>query len=1058
MPSVGYTSRTGKGGSGDRERAVSEAFDTIVGKVCLEKGWVTREQLVECLRECGSSVDDSPSSSSRSRLSDVLVSRGIVKPDDMAQLHQQVSKILESSDQFTVVRNRDSSLGQLLVKGGAVKKEHLIEALSMQGFASSKGGAPPRLGEILLQKGYVTFAALEQALGLQKQKQSLACSICGAAYSVVDYDPKKKYLCKKCTGPLLPPRQAQSDIPEEVTKARANPKNVLGKYVAVKELGRGGMGAVYQAWDTVLKRWVALKVLVGTGARDEVARFKREAQTAAALRHPSIVGIYEVTELGDKHAISMEYIDGSSLAGGKLPAMKAAEIMAEVAEAVEYAHTRGIVHRDIKPHNVMLNREGRPFVMDFGLAKSIEGPSHITMAGTVVGTPSYMSPEQAEGRVSQVGKQSDVWSLGAVLYEVLTGRPPFKGTNPVETLKMVVQDDPVPPSRFNPAVLKDLETIVLKCLEKDRGRRYASAQALADDLRRFLRGQQIGARRAPVGAKLAREVRRRWVPIAAAGAAVVALAVGITVLASGSGRAQQVQSLIRKGETQVEGGDLKNALLQFQTALALDPGNLDVQKRIEDLQKRLAAADAEAERRKAEEERKRAEAAKRLAEARAKVQPEIDQGRSKLDRAQRSLYQAGADFAQTDQLLQEAAEHFGRAIALVPDLPTAYHLRGQVHFIRQNWPAAEKDFSAAIAALATFSAALYDRGRTFLEMAADALGQERIRGPVAEEEARAFREKAKADLAAYRKLGGGDAEQAEFAEAMLAASEQNHPKAIEICERLIARKTNNEEVYKLKADACYALGDRERDKARQQARYRQAAEAYSMAIDRRVNYPEAWLQRGHMLFHLEDRDGAIRDLEKAVSMNRPSASWYSLRAGIQYEMGRNAEALADFERALQLSPNDAGILNNLGTLYYQQKEYARSKDCYDRVLAVNAKNADALAGRGAARLAINDTAGALDDFNEALRLAPEKKDIRYRIAVAYYTRREWIKAEEEFTAYLSANPNAEQAHYYRAFCRYHQARYREAIQDWETCLSLGSRKAEECQKNIASAKKQLGEP
>ncbi len=1057
MPLAGYNKGT-PSRAGFRGRAVSEAFDTIVGKVCLEKGWVTREQLVECLRECGSSVEDSPSSSSRSRLSDILVSRGIVKPDDMAQLHQQVSKILQNSDQFTVVRNSDTSLGHLLVRQGAVKKEHLIEALSMQNYAASKGGPPPRLGEILLQKGYVSFSAVEQALGLQKQKQPIVCTICGATYQVLDYDPKRKYLCKKCTGPLLPPQQATTDIPEEVTKAKTNPKNILGKYVAVKELGRGGMGAVYKAWDTALKRWIALKVLVGTGARDEVARFRREAQTAAALRHPGIVGIYEVAELGDKHAIAMEYIDGSSLAGEKLPAMKAAEIMIEVAEAVEYAHSRGIIHRDIKPHNVMLNKEGRPFVMDFGLAKSIEGPSHITMQGTVVGTPSYMSPEQAEGKTSQVGKHSDVWSLGAVLYEMLTGRPPFKGTNPMETLKMVAMDDPVPPSKLNPAVLKDLETILLKCLEKDRARRYASAQAMADDLKRFVRGQQIGAKRATVGAKLARKVQRKWAPIAAGVAAAVALVIIIVVAASGSGKARQVQSLLARGDRYVEAGDDHHALIQFQSALTLDPGNLAIQKRIEDLNRRAKLADSEAARKKAEEERREAEAEKRAAEARAKAQPELDQGKSKLARAQRALYQPSADFTQTDQLLQEAAEHFGRVIGFMPDDPDAYHLRGQIHFLRQNYAAAEKDFTSAIQALGTFSAAFYDRGRAYLELAADARGQERIRGPVAEEEARAFLEKAKADLGAYRKLGGGDAEQTEFAEALLASAELKHDRAIEICDRLIGRRTNNEEVYKIKADALYAQADKSREKAEREAKYRLAAEAYAAAIDKRVNYPEAYLYRGLMLYYLGDKEASTRDIEKAVSMNRPSASWYALRATIQYVMYRDREALQDFERALQLSPNDAGILNNLGSLYYEQKVFARSKDCYDKVLAVNPKHADALAGRGAARLGLNDTTGALDDFNLALQMGPTKKDIRYRIAIAYYSRREWLKAEEEFNRYLQANPKSELGHYYRAFCRYHQARYREAISDWEASLALGTKKTEECHKNIASAKKQLGEP
>jgi tetratricopeptide (TPR) repeat protein len=281
---------------------------------------------------------------------------------------------------------------------------------------------------------------------------------------------------------------------------------------------------------------------------------------------------------------------------------------------------------------------------------------------------------------------------------------------------------------------------------------------------------------------------------------------------------------------------------------------------------------------------------------------------------------------------------------------------------------------------------------------------------------------------------------------------------IECCDRLIAQRTNNEEVYKIKADALFAQAGKAREKTERNEKYRQAAESYTAALGKRINYPEAYLYRALMHYYLEDKEASTRDIEKAVSMNRPSASWYALRGSIQYVMYRDADALRDFERANQLTPNDPGILNNLGTLYYQTKEYARSKDCYDKVLAVNPKNADALAGRGAARLGLNDSSGALEDFNAALQTGPGKKDIRYRIAIAYYTRREWVRAEEEFNRYLEEVPKSDLGHYYRAFCRYHQARYREAIDDWEVCLRLGTKKVEECQKNIAAAKKQLGEP
>ena len=820
---------------------MSAAFETIVGKVCVERGWVTRDQLVDCLRQVATSLDTPSSDSSRSRLSDMLISRGLVTPDQMAALREEVSRILATDSAYTVVRRGDTSLGQILVSGGICTKEQVIEALSIQQHLADKGGTAPRLGEILLQKGHVTFAAIEQALESQNGKTLLHCVACRSQYSVLDFNPRKKYLCKKCAGSLLPPGELPPGIPEEVAQAQTNPKNVLGKYVILKELGRGGMGVVYKAWESPLKRWVALKVLLGSGGQEELIRFRREAQTAASLRHPGIVGIYEVGDLGDKHVIAMEYIDGRSLAGEKLPAPKAAELIAEVARAVEYAHSRGIIHRDIKPHNVMVDHEGRPFVMDFGLAKSLEGHSQITMSGTVVGTPSYMAPEQASGNVALIGKQSDVYSLGAVLYELLTGLPPFKGPNPVETLRRVVNDDVQPPSRLNAAVPPDLETIVLKCLDKVPSRRYASAAALAVDLDRFGSGESIVARRDHAAAVVARKVRRQWVPLVAVAATVaLALLLGF-VLSRGPEKAGEIRALLGTGDRLADGGDLKAALSKYEAARALDAENPDVQQRIAETTRRIRATDKE-------------EILKRE-EAKGKAQPEIDLGRTKLQRANTMFYQAGADFSRMNTLLSEAVDHFTRALVLLPESPDLLHLRGQARALQQNTAEADRDFSAAIKALRTFSAAYYDRARLYLTLAA-------------EDSSPSWREKARSDLESYRTTGGGDREQMEFAEALLAASEHSPAKVLQICDRLIGRQTTNEEAFKLKGDAfaemaSKAAGDKKGDLLRQ------AIQCQTEALTRRVNYPEAFLARGHSYFALGKFAEAVSDWEKAIALGVP---------------------------------------------------------------------------------------------------------------------------------------------------------------------------------------------
>jgi tetratricopeptide (TPR) repeat protein len=287
---------------------------------------------------------------------------------------------------------------------------------------------------------------------------------------------------------------AEPEAPEEVRAAARDPKRLIGRYVVVDELGRGGMGVVYRAWDGDLRRYVALKVLSGPWDGEDLARFRREAQSAAGLRHPNIITVYEISPSDESPYISLELIDGRTLHGRKLPARKAAELMTVIARAVEAAHRRGIIHRDLKPHNIMVDAEGRPRVMDFGLAKPLRSSSQITVSGTIVGTPAYMSPEQAQGQHREVDHRSDIYSLGAMLYELLTGQAPFGGKTPLETLTAVVRSAPVAPRKITPSIPRPLEAVILTCLHKDKTRRYSSAEALARDLERFLRGEKVLAR------------------------------------------------------------------------------------------------------------------------------------------------------------------------------------------------------------------------------------------------------------------------------------------------------------------------------------------------------------------------------------------------------------------------------------------------------------------------------------------------------------------------------------------------------------------------------------
>ncbi|HJZ53605.1 MAG TPA: serine/threonine-protein kinase, partial [Gemmataceae bacterium] len=266
-------------------------------------------------------------------------------------------------------------------------------------------------------------------------------------------------------------------------------------------IGRGGMGIVFRARHLRLNRPVALKtMLAGAYASPrERKRFQREAEAVAGQRHPNVVQIYDIGDVDGRPYFTMELVDGGSLfqklAGTPQPVHQAAQLAATLAGAVQAGHAAGIVHRDLKPANVLLTADGTPKISDFGLARRLGDGAGVTQTGVAVGTPSYMAPEQARGRSSGVGPAVDVYALGAILYELLTGRPPFRAEAEAETLQQVISENPVPPSRLNATVPRDLETICLKCLNKAPPKRYPSCQDLADDLRRWLEGEPIRGRR-----------------------------------------------------------------------------------------------------------------------------------------------------------------------------------------------------------------------------------------------------------------------------------------------------------------------------------------------------------------------------------------------------------------------------------------------------------------------------------------------------------------------------------------------------------------------------------
>ncbi len=311
------------------------------------------------------------------------------------------------------------------------------------------------------------------------------------------------------------PRFASTQLNQDAARGSAptppplEGKQLFGEYELLEEIARGGMGVVYKARQIDLNRIVALKMILAgkLAGPEEVQRFHTEAKAAAQLHHPNIVAIYEVGEIGGQHFFSMEYVPGKTLAAlthdGALPGKVASAYLEDAAHGLHYAHQCGILHRDLKPANIMLDDKGRPKITDFGLAKvmpatnpglKLRASNEVTKTGIVMGTPSYMAPEQAQGQTRDLTAACDVYGLGAVLYELITGRPPFKAESHLETILQVLNQDPVPPRLLNRNVDADLETICLKCLEKDPTHRYPDAESLAQDLRRYQDDEPITAR------------------------------------------------------------------------------------------------------------------------------------------------------------------------------------------------------------------------------------------------------------------------------------------------------------------------------------------------------------------------------------------------------------------------------------------------------------------------------------------------------------------------------------------------------------------------------------
>ncbi len=794
-------------------------------------------------------------------------------------------------------------------------------------------------------------------------------------------------------------------LPPDVAAAPESSR--FGKFVRMAKLGAGGMGEVWKAWDVELARWVALKFLKG-GDDQEVARFKREAQLAGRLSHPNIAAVYDVGVSQERHYIAMQYVEGHTLTRAFAnDRRELVRYVRDAARAVAYANAQGIIHRDLKPENVMVtaSARGHVYVMDFGLARGVEGAG-LTMSGLIVGTPAYMAPEQARGE--RVDGRADVYGLGATLYELVTGVAPFDGSNVFELLTKAQWEEPRPPRSRNAAIEPDLETIVLKSLQKDAGRRYTDAGALADDLDRFLAGEPIRARRSSLLYRARKSIAKRKI---AAAAIVVMLAaiVGAGFMGSrwlDSSRDLGVQrelnavwtSLVDEKEllrdatqtSSVVFGRLRKAAEAVDEHIRRHPTRpqgyyVRARARVYLLEFDAAERDL----------RRCLELEPRFAPAEALL------GRVLIERGYLLLYNVHQSTRPADALFAEAARWLERA--WVGD--------AQKRSV-EEWglPRSRDDEVSAVLAEAMVQSYVKKDSLKALELlrAADA------RNPAAEYCNKIGNLLLVQDHIeeAIRAQNDAITRQPHFAMAYLdrgfakwvrrdvEGSIADYSRAIEIAPWLAVAYINRSVAFTLKGDHRKALED--------------ATRAVELAPDNVM----AWIDRCCSNLALGEYAEALRDGDQAVRVDAGTGLGYMHRGNARLINEDLDGALADLNRAIELDPR-AGVFFNCrghartrialrcrsrGERDLAAAEWKLAEEDIARAISLAEKRADFWSDRAVPRRWLGNLAGAIADCTQAIELDPHAHLAYVRRGEAYLMLGDYRKAVDDLSKALEDDP------------------------------------------------------
>ncbi len=866
----------------------------------------------------------------------------------------------------------------------------------------------------------------------------------------------------------------------------------FGRYRLLEELGRGGMGVVWRAWDTKLQRVVALKQVLGRAEEDRAAieRFLREARLAAKLSHPAIVQVHDVGEEEGRHYFTCDYVAGRPLSAAleaPIAPAKAAAWVRQIAEALAYAHDQGVIHRDVKPANVLLDADGRPHVMDFGLAREVNADtsSGLTMSGDLLGTPTYMSPEQASGRQERIGPATDQFSLGVVLYQLLTNGLPFQGETLRDVLNAVAERDPAPPSRVRANLHPDLEAICLHALEKDPVRRYPSMRAFAEDLGRYLDGEAVVARRITGLARLLRNAARNRRLLLPVGALAVAAAVAVGWIVRDRARlAADASAGIERARSAELRGALETARDEYMAVRAILPSHEDAALGLARVEARIADLAAEA------------------SQAERDAMQLLEAGRPALDDARRYLYAKDLDYQELTRRVAAGQALIDRALEKAPHLPLAHHLAGRAWRLLGWNEKAEASWLEAIRLDPRFGLAHFELGMLLLDLAIETRAMRvTLRGVTSErsrvDRATALLARSREELDAATSLSWtGDDEVsralAEAAQAYVVRDRGRIDKLTRTASTTLRGGIGIERFFLLRALAgdpadrradldraleigphdALALVTRGIDRMEEGdvdgaiADYSAALVVYPRSrgalVDRGCAYLEsnrpeealadldrlveldptwapAWLNRGLAKHVKEDLDGAIADFEKALAIEPGLASAIAQRGESRLLKGDAEGALGDFDRAIQADPKCKEAWFYRGKLRLERGDLPRALADFEKSLAIDPTDALCLVGRGTVRLRQGNVDAAIADYDAAVASKPACEDALYNRAIARKVRGDMDGAIADCDRALAIAPKRTEIRMVRASALSQKGDQDGAIEEFTRALSIDAK-------------------